>query len=191
MYPQNMVVRHSVFKDINLDDILSFIDSIKDICETLDEARTKIKLCADMEVYRGISLMEGTFVNGVSNSKFISTSINIDDANDFIYQKGSYESHLFVISLKKGTNVLVTPLTLVWDYNDAISMLRKDSTNATLKVANRRKDGQKEIILFDDDLNFKELSVQELDVDEESNLIIHKVEALSNLEISNDKKINM
>lgn len=190
-YPQNKIIKNSIFKDIDLDNILLFIDSMKLTIQYLKEAKYKIKLRSDMTVYRGISVKKETKVDSVSKSEFVSTSINVDDANNFIFKKGFDESHLFAISLKAGTNVLVTPLTLVYDYHNAISMLRKDTRNATLKIANRRKDGQQEVILFRDDLKFNELSVDELDVGEASNLIVHKVEGLPNLEKSNDKGFSL
>jgi len=42
----------------------------------------------------------------VATSKVVSTSIKVDDANDFIYQNKGDQSHLFILSLKKDTNVL-------------------------------------------------------------------------------------
>lgn len=190
-YPQNKIIKNSVFKDVDLDNILLFIDSMKLVLQYLKEAKSKIKLRSDMVVYRGISVKKGTNVDSVSKSEIVSTSINVDDANDFIFKKGFDESHLFAISLKEGTNVLVTPVTFVYDYHSAISMLRKDTKNATLKISNRRKDGQQEVILFRDDLKFNELSVDELDVGESTNLIVHKVEGIQNLEKSNERGIRL
>ena len=80
--PKNMIVRYSIFKDISFDDILSFIDSMKNVYQILKDARIKIKLCDDIKVYRGISVKKDTVINKVSNSKLVSTSIKVDDAND-------------------------------------------------------------------------------------------------------------
>ena len=64
----------------------------------------------DLKVYRGISVKKGSTIDDVSISNLISTSIKVEDADDFIYQNGMDESHLFTLSLKKDTNVLVSPL---------------------------------------------------------------------------------
>ena len=173
-YPQNMIIKLSVFKNIDLSNIYNFIESMKCVYSILVSARLKIKLNSDLSVYRGISITDNQNINVVLNSKLISTSIKVDDANDFIYQEGYEQSHLFVLSLKEGTNVLVSPLTIVYDYKDALSMLKNDKKNATLKIANRGSFGQQEIILFNDDLIFNELSIDEVDVGEKNKLIVHK-----------------
>jgi len=184
MYPQNMIVRYSVFNSINLDNILSFIESIKLIYSKIKEASLKFKLCDDLTVYRGISTNEEK-VN-ISNSKILSTSIKIDDANDFIYQEGFNESHLFVISLKKGSNVLVTPYSLVVEFEDSLSMLKNDYTKGKLKILNRGKDGQQEIILINELFKFNEINNRKLDVGESKELNIHDIDS-EILEIYNHK----
>lgn len=141
----------------------------------------------DIKVYRGISVKKDTVVNKVSNSKLVSTSIKVDDANDFIYQSTTDQSHLFVISLKKGTNVLVTPLSFIRKYEDSVSMLYNDIKKSTLKIVNRDLAGQSEIILFSDDLNFNMISERTLDLGEDSDLIVHDVIAETKLENNYNK----
>lgn len=186
-YPQNMIIKLSVFKNIDLSNIYNFIESMKCVYSILVSSRLKIKLNSDLAVYRGISITDNQNINVVSNSKLISTSIKVDDANDFIYQEGYEQSHLFVLSLKEGTNVLVSPLTIVYDYKDALSMLKNDKKNATLKIANRGSFGQQEIILFNDDLIFNELSIDEVDVGEKNKLIVHKIDTELVLKKKNHK----
>ena len=190
MNPKNMVVRYSVFKCVNLDNITLFIESMKEVYQFLKEACTKIKLCDDMVVYRGISVKKGEEVKQISLSNIISTSIKVDDANDFIYQNPSDESYLFAISLKKGTNVLLTPLSLINQYEDGVSMFYNDSERATLKVVNRGSQGQQEIILFDDTLQFTTNEVCKLPIEGCSDLVIHKISSEPKFEMYDDKRRN-
>lgn len=187
---KNMVVRYSVFKNVNLNDIISFIDSMKGVYQILKGARTKIKLCDDIVVYRGISVKNSKEVQAVSLSNIISTSIKIDDANDFIYQNPSDDSYLFVISLKKDTNVLVTPLSLIFQYEDGVSMFYNDSERATLKIADRGLHGQQEIMLFGDTLQFITTEVCKLPIDGCSDLNIYKISSKPKLEMYTDRKMN-
>ena len=94
-----MIIKLSVFKNIDLSNIYNFIESMKCVYSILVSSRLKIKLNSDLAVYRGISITDNQNINVVSNSKLISTSIKVDDANDFIYQEGYEQSHLFVLSL--------------------------------------------------------------------------------------------
>ena len=190
MNHKNIVVRYSVFKNINLNDIISFIENMKEVYQILKDARTKIKLCDDIVVYRGISVKKNEEIQNISLSNIISTSIKVEDANDFIYQKPSDESYLFVISLKKGTNVLVTPLSLVIQYEDGVSMFYNDSERATLKIVNRGLQGQQEIILFVDTLQFVTNEVHKLPIEGCSDLIIHKINSEPNLGMYVDRKMN-
>lgn len=185
--PQNMMFKLSAFNNIDFSNVYNFIESMKSIYSALFEARSKIRLNSDLIVYRGISIKDNQLINGVANSKLISTSIKVEDANDFIYQEGCNQNHLFVISLKKDTNVLVSPLTIVCDYKDALSMLKRDKMNATLKIANRGSFGQQELILFNDDLIFNELSMDEVDVGEKNKLIVHKIDTELVLKKKNHK----
>jgi len=186
--PKNMVVRYSLFQSVNLNNILDFIDSLKAIYQILKDARMKIQLCDDLKVYRGISVKMGSTLENVSSAKLISTSIKIDDANDFIYQNKTDESHLYVLSLKKDTNTLVSPLTIVYDYEDSVSMLTNDTSRAVLKIASRGFEGQTDIILFNDDLEFTEIAVRELELGEDKPLIVHDIVANLNSKIEFDKK---
>lgn len=131
--------------------------------------------------YSGISVKRSEEIQNVSLSNIISTSIKLDELNVFIYQKTFDESYLFVISLKKGTNVLAS-LSLVIQYEDGIGIFYNDSQKATLKIVNRGLQGQQEIMLFDDILQFVTNEVCKLPIEGYSDLVIHKINVESNLE---------
>jgi len=82
----------------------------------------------------------------------------------------------------------VSPLTVVYDYEDSISMLTNDTSRAVLKVVNRGFDGQTDIILFKDDLEFIETNVRELDLGEETPLLVHDITTNLNLEVDFNRK---
>ena len=74
--PNNVFLKYSLFKNVNFDNIKSFIESIKKIYETLDSLKNKIVLESDLIVYRGCSYDENDDEYNLSKGNLISTSID-------------------------------------------------------------------------------------------------------------------
>ena len=176
--PENFFVKHSVFNDIDFTDILSFIDSLKKNYQIMNKAKDKIVLKDDLLVYRGVSLEENTKPNNIARGNIISTSINLDVVDQFISKEANKRKNLYLIKLKKGTPLLVTPYSIVAEYSnkqDIVECLQNNVAPELLKIVDKKAYGQQEIIIFEDSINILNIETNEVEKNNEC-LKIHKVE---------------
>lgn len=159
---ENMTIKFSVFHNIHLDNYILLVKDLKEVYHVLLQAREKFILQDDLTVYRGITLNEKENLNSLSRGNIISTSIKLDDVDPFLFHEHS--NFLYVIHLKKGTKLLVSPISLVLTYHDESDYLyhKLNGLSPTLlKLMNRGDDGCQEVILFQDSLNIIETTKQD------------------------------
>lgn len=178
---ENMVVRFSYFNNVRLDDFNLLIDYLRDIYFILERAKDKIILNDDLIVYRGIAVDDFYDVKDVAKGNLVSTSIKIEDTEQYMNFRN--KAVLYMIKIKKGTPLLVTPTSLVCTYKDREDYLYKKLNGipaTTLKLINRGENGVEEVILFKDKLDFinEKREIREI----AGKLIsIHQVEAIPKL----------
>lgn len=185
---ENMIVRYSGFQLVNLNNFNILVDDLKKIYFILEEAKDKLILDRDLIVYRGISLEQKEDLVAMARGNIISTSIKREGVEPFIFE--SKEAILYVIQLKKGTPVLVTPTSLIRTYRDEDDYLEKKLNGqepTLLKLINRGDRGQQEIILFKNSLSFISERVEEKFV-QNNNLLIHYIETEPKFSYHRSKK---
>lgn len=153
----NMFAKKTIFYRVNFDNILDFIESLKNIYKTLK--KESLIIDEDITSYRIVSVNNND-VSFVSKSDIISTSVNIDSLDDFMINE---YNHLYKINVKDGTNVLVFPYAVLIDLIDDRLIVAATDIN------------QKEIVLFKDNSNVIEYDVVEKDMDN-GKLYIHSIE---------------
>ena len=152
--PENLFLKMSVMNNVNFKDIYTIIESMKKIYETISNVSKKVSLKDDMILNRLVSSNED--IKGISKSNFISTTINADILDDFMFGKNNI---LYKIKANKGINAMVIPYSIV------ISM---DQTKLKLQ----ENDHQKEILLFKENLDIEEVNSRKID----NNLMIKEIE---------------
>lgn len=183
--PENMVVKYSIFNLIDLNSFNNLVDDLKYIYIILKSARNKLFLNDDLTVYRAVSLNNLDNINGIARGNVISTSIKIDDTLPFLGNGNN--DVLYVINVKKGANVLVSPYTLVKTYENEDDYLEKKLNNTSpslLKVMSRGKKGQQEVILFNDDFMLENIKSEEKIINGRSTLVCY----LNAIKNENEKK---
>lgn len=189
--PENMIVRLSVFRNINLDDFNLLIEYLRDIYYKLDSIKNKIILKEDLIVYRGVALNENENLDGLARGSLISTSIKIEDTEPYLSFKRKAVLH--IIKIKKGTPLLVAPISLVCTYRDGEDYLYrkfKGIPATSLKLVNRGEPGVEEIILFKDTLDFFVERVEEKAIDGKM-ISIHQVDSIPKVEVSNKRQSSL
>ena len=156
----NRVFILSIFNDIDFDNCYNLIECLKNKYIIMKNASRKIRLSDDLEVYRGVSVNDRVDIEDISHGNIISTSIKRGDSNLFLFKDDINVS--YTIKLKKGTNVLVSPMSLVYVYKDI-----EDDVNVVrptdIKLINRKDSGKEEIIFFKDDIDIKHISYDDSD----------------------------
>ncbi len=195
--PKNMVIRKMIFSSIDFSSIYTCMHSLKIVYLKLQQAHGKITLPADITVYRGISTQKGEKIDRICLSKILSTGLSSEDIESFLFQKE--ENHVFVITMRKGSSVLVTPYSLVSTYGEdecPVTCYLKGIPMTNLKIVKNHKDCQKELIFFYNDFLFEEKFskvckiTEDEDEDEEEieeedvkvgsfEVIIHKIDSIS------------
>lgn len=175
--PENMVVKYGYFKNINFDDFNLLVEYLRNIYYILDNIKDKIVLKEDLTVYRGVSIDDFTDLKELAVGNLISTSIKPEDVEPYMNSKK--QAAFYIISLKKGTSLLVAPISLVRSYKDRDDFLYKKMhglPTTSLKLVDRGKTGVEEIILFKDTLDFVEEKVEISEIDGKM-VAVHFVEA--------------
>ena len=186
---ENITVKYSVFNLIHLDNFNILIEDIKNIYLILEQAKDKIILDNDLTVYRGISLKSKEELLEFSKGNIISTSINLDDTEPFLFSNEI--AILYVFQLKKGTPLLVSPTSLVRTYKDKADYLDKKLQGkgpTLLKLINRGIDSQQEIILFKNCLSLDNKKIIEKNIENGKNMYIYYIDTEPIWEINYTKK---
>lgn len=171
--PENMTIRYTVFDCLKMDDYLDLIDSLKEVYHILLQAREKIILEDDLVVYRGVSLENISNLNQLSRGNIISTSVKLDDAEKFLFTNSV--NVLYIIKIHKGIHALVSPISLIRTYQDKEDYLyhKLHGLEPTLfKLMNRGINGQQEVILFRDDFQIREQSVEIKNIGDDKLIVV-------------------
>lgn len=160
--PENMMVKYTIFQGVHLNDHLQLIEDLKKIYQILLKAKDKITLQDDLIVYRGVSINHLETIHNLARGNMISTSIKVEDTEPFLFHQDT--NILYTIYLKKGTSLLVAPVSLVRTYRDKEDYLyhKLNGIEPTLlKLMNRGEEGCQELILFQDSLKLIDIQTKE------------------------------
>lgn len=150
----------TVFKDVSFDSIDSFIESLvntKEIIKNID-----MKLEEDMTVYRAYSIPTAQEEMFLSRSELVSTSLDIDNCDDFLINDDNYNHYLYKINLEKGSLVTVCPYSILLDGLTGRLILSKNNT-------------QDEVILNKENYNFEVVKTTTRTLEDGSNLEIKTI----------------
>lgn len=157
---ENMFMSLTVFKDVSFDSIDSFIESLvntKEIIKNID-----MKLEEDMTVYRAYSIPTAQEEMFLSRSELVSTSLDIDNCDDFLINDDNYNHYLYKINLEKGSLVTVCPYSILLDGLTGRLILSKNNT-------------QDEVILNKENYDFEVVKTTTRTLDDGSNLEIKTI----------------
>lgn len=157
---ENMFMSLTVFKDVSFDSIDSFIESLvntKEIIKNID-----MKLEEDMTVYRAYSIPTAQEEMFLSRSELVSTSLDIDNCDDFLINDDNYNHYLYKINLEKGSLVTVCPYSILLDGLTGRLILSKNNT-------------QDEVILNKENYNFEVVKTTTRTLEDGSNLEIKTI----------------
>lgn len=157
---ENMFMSLTVFKDVSFDSIDSFIESLvntKEIIKNID-----MKLEEDMTVYRAYSIPTAQEEMFLSRSELVSTSLDIDNCDDFLINDDNYNHYLYKINLEKGSLVTVCPYLILLDGLTGRLILSKNNT-------------QDEVILNKENYNFEVVKTTTRTLEDGSNLEIKTI----------------
>ncbi len=157
---ENMFMSLTVFKDVSFDSIDSFIESLvntKEIIKNID-----MKLEEDMTVYRAYSIPTAQEEMFLSRSELVSTSLDIDNCDDFLINDDNYNHYLYKINLEKGSLVTVCPYSILLDGLTGRLILSKNNT-------------QDEVILNKENYDFEVVKTTTRTLEDGSNLEIKTI----------------
>lgn len=157
---ENMFMSLTVFKDVSFDSIDSFIESLvntKEIIKNID-----MKLEEDMTVYRAYSIPTAQEEMFLSRSELVSTSLDIDNCDDFLINDNNYNHYLYKINLEKGSLVTVCPYSILLDGLTGRLILSKNNT-------------QDEVILNKENYDFEVVKTTTRTLEDDSNLEIKTI----------------
>lgn len=155
-----MFMSLTVFKDVSFDSIDSFIESLvntKEIIKNID-----MKLEEDMTVYRAYSIPTAQEEMFLSRSELVSTSLDIDNCDDFLINDDNYNHYLYKINLEKGSLVTVCPYSILLD-------------GLTGRLILSKKNTQDEVILNKENYNFEVVKTTTRTLEDGSNLEIKTI----------------
>lgn len=155
-----MFMSLTVFKDVSFDSIDSFIESlvnIKEIIKNID-----MKLEEDMTVYRAYSIPTAQEEMFLSRSELVSTSLDIDNCDDFLINDNNYNHYLYKINLEKGSLVTVCSYSILLDGLTGRLILSKNNT-------------QDEVILNKENYDFEVVKTTTRTLEDGSNLEIKTI----------------
>ena len=174
----NVFLKYLVFGKIDFDNIENFINQMKDIYKIISQAKDKILLDEDLTVYRGCCYTGKEY--NISKSNLISTTLDPEITKQFMFRNNN-NNKLYVIKLKKGTPILVNPLSIKNVYDSESSYIMNHEPTK-VKVTSDISQSQLEIILFKDTL---ELISDRKITHEEYNLEVETI--TTNLKVRKDK----
>lgn len=157
---ENMFMSLTVFKDVSFDSIDSFIESLvntEEIIKNID-----MKLEEDMTVYRAYSIPTAQEEMFLSRSELVSTSLDIDNCDDFLINDDNYNHYLYKINLEKGSLVTVCPYSILLDGLTGRLILSKNNT-------------QDEVILNKENYDFEVVKTTTRTLEDGSNLEIKTI----------------
>ena len=157
---ENMFMSLTVFKDVSFDSIDSFIESLvntKEIIKNID-----MKLEEDLTVYRAYSIPTAQEEMFLSRSELVSTSLDIDNCDDFLINDNNYNHYLYKINLEKGSLVTVCPYSILLDGLTGRLILSKNNT-------------QDEVILNKENYDFEVVKTTTRTLEDGSNLEIKTI----------------
>ncbi len=174
--PKNYFIKYTIFNDIHLDNFLSFIDDVKQILKLLQHAASTITLNDDLVVYRGMTANKES-IDFMENATCISTSIKLDTAIQFMKQDYTKPiRHLYQIKLHSGIPLFVSPYSIVKVYDSILDpIIPTNSQSYLLKIMDRGVEGQYEVTLMKDMIEYQESSCEKIERNGKY-LFVHDIE---------------
>ena len=143
--PLNLMIRMSVFKNIDITTMDTFKDSIYKVKEILDKTINKLTINEDTTLYRAVSTNND--INDISKSNVISTSLSFFETLNFA--NAGENINIYQINLKKGSHVACVPYAILND-------------TRTHRIILTSKKDQEEIILNKDFYNFDTIANEKM-----------------------------
>lgn len=171
--PNNMIIKYSYFNDVNFNDYDSIIRKVIKVYDDLSGIinSRKMILSDDVTVYRVVSLSNGSELKDISRGDFVSTSMDLDKALEFISENNI---NIYKINLKAGTPVIATPYSIVNVYPTENDKLLRTS-NYNIMVSKTEAIGQQEVLLSKKCLDYDLIPLKS-DVIDGRNIFIYDVD---------------
>ena len=157
---ENMFMIFTVFKDVYFDSIDSFIESLVNTKEIIKNINMELK--KELTVYRTYSILTAQEEMFLSRSELVSTSLDINNCDDFLINDNNYNHYLYKINLEKGSLVTVCPYSILLDGLTERLILSKNNT-------------QDEVILNKENYNFEVVKTTTRTLEDDSNLEIKTI----------------
>ncbi len=141
--PKNIFMKLTVFQMVSFESEEAFLKSLKNIQHIIEGAAGKLRLPADVTVYRAFSIPKDKSPIPLAKANFISTSLNMDQCLSFFIGNREYTHYFYEIHLTKGDPVLVIPYAI---------LLNSKESQLTLS----KKTDQEEILLSKENYTFEE-----------------------------------
>lgn len=162
--PKNMFMNFTVFKDISLDSLESFRESLEIINKKIEPLLSKLETEEPITVYRMISVKKDDETYFLSKENIISTSIDMEECLKFYINDEDYNHYLYQINLPKNSKVAICPYTI------------GVNTNNDQLILTTRKD-QKEVILNKKLYDFKYNNESEIVFSEKTTIKVISLDA--------------
>ena len=157
---ENIFMAFPVFKDISFDSIDSFIESLATTKEIVKNVNMKLK--EELTVYRAYSIPNNQEEMFLSRSELVSTSLEIDNCDNFLINDDNYNHYLYKINLEKGSLVTACPYSILLDGLTERLTLSKNNT-------------QEEVILNKENYDFEVIKSTTRTLEDGSNLEIKTI----------------
>ncbi len=157
---ENMFMIFTVFKDVYFDSIDSFIESLVNTKEIIKNINMELK--KELTVYRTYSILTAQEEMFLSRSELVSTSLDINNCDDFLINDNNYNHYLYKINLEKGSLVTVCPYSILLDGLTGRLILSKNNT-------------QEEVILNKENYDFEVIKSATRTLEDGSNLKIKTI----------------
>jgi hypothetical protein len=121
--PINSVLKNVVLSNINFDTLDTFINSLYQIKDILDEVTSKLVTPKEIHVYRAISSFKP--ISGLSKGNFISTSTSFGECLKFAVNGKNV--NIYEIKIPAGSRVAICPYGVLEDKKNDRLLVTLDS----------------------------------------------------------------
>lgn len=157
-YNNDLILRHTLLKSINMKSVKSFIMSIVDINYTLLNCVDKIKLDEPKKLYRLVSYKDS--YDDISKGEFVSTTGSLDVCDCFMKRDQNYI--LYEFDVDSDIPVLVCPYSVKSSYDSIFDYL---IFRRPKKIFIEQGDDQDEVVLYKSRCKFEVLSEEMIEKD--------------------------
>lgn len=134
--PKNSFIKYSVFSNVDFSSMENFIKSLNDVNQIIfSQPNERIFLSEPCHVYRAFS-SQSNEEQEISLGNFVSTTKNVDEAEDYFIDKPLYTHYLYDIYLEKDTPVLLCPYGVCLTDKDELYLSRQVGEDVVIFLKN-------------------------------------------------------